>query len=56
MVEGRAALVNEAEYLIKLCGEEIQGREYGTVGPQVVLLHDLFVVDGVTDVNVGAKR
>jgi hypothetical protein len=43
-------------HLIELGGEEVEGGHDSPVGAEAVLLHDLFVVDRVPDVDVGRIR
>jgi hypothetical protein len=42
----------KAVYLVEFGGEQVQGSDDGAVGSQVVLFHDFFVVDGVSNINV----
>ena len=41
--------------LVELCCKEIKAGDDAAVGAELVLLHDLLVVDGVPNVNVGGK-
>jgi len=42
--------------LVKLCGKEIECGEDAAVGPEIVLLHDLVVVYGISNVDVCFER
>lgn len=48
---GRSFL-DQSQDLIKLCGKQVQRGEDATIGAQIVLLHDLGIIDGIPDVNV----
>ncbi|TLD03438.1 uncharacterized protein PgNI_11601 [Pyricularia grisea] len=50
------ALLQQVQYLVNLCREQVQRCEDAAVGSQVVLLHDLLVVDRVADVDVAVER
>ena len=47
--------LKQTEDLVNLRGEEVEGGEDAAVGAEVVLLHDFFVVDGVTDVDIAVE-
>ncbi|KAI6773838.1 hypothetical protein HG531_000687 [Fusarium graminearum] len=53
---GLGALLKQVDDLIDLCSEEVKRSQDSTVGAKVVLLHDLFVVDRVADIDVGLER
>lgn len=50
-----AALLEKVEHLVEARGEEVERCHDAAVGSEVVLLHDLLVLDRVTDVDVGTK-
>lgn len=52
----RRTLVEQVDDLVNFCREEVQGRQDAAVRSQVVLLHDLLIVDRVADVNVAFER
>lgn len=49
----RGAFFKQTQHLVKLGGKQVQGRNDAAVGAKLELLHDFFVVHGVTDVHVG---
>ena len=51
----QTALLENGHDLVDLGAEEVEGGEDGAVGTEVVLLHDLLVVDRVADVDVGVE-
>ena len=52
----RAPRLDQREHLLEARRKEVQRREDAAVGPELVLLHDLAVVDGVAHVDVRAER
>jgi hypothetical protein len=48
----KTLLLQQSAHLIKLSGEEVKAGDDAPVWTQLILLHDLLVVDGVPDVNV----
>ena len=48
----RRPLLENVHHLVEARGEEVEARHDGAVGPQVVLPHDLLVIDGVAHVEV----
>lgn len=50
------ALLEEGNDLIDLGRKQVEGGEDTTVGPQIVLFHNLFVVYAVADIDVGLER
>jgi hypothetical protein len=51
----QTALLEDGHDLVDLGAEKIEGGEDGAVGAEIVLLHDLLVVDRVADVDVGVE-
>ena len=47
---------NERDYLVKLSSKEIKGSQDGSVWSELISLHDILVLDRVTNVNVAWKR
>jgi hypothetical protein len=49
-------LLEHANHLVDLCGKQIQRSHDGAVGPEVVVLHDISVLDRLADVDVAVER
>lgn len=49
-------LINQIQNLIKFCSKKIQASQDCTVWTQAILPHNLFIVNGITNINVTRKR
>jgi len=56
VVDVRGSFLAQADDLIESRGEEVRGGQNPAVRPELVLPHDLLVVDGVLNVDVGVVR
>lgn len=45
-------LRDQTDYLVELGGKQIQRSQDGTVGTKLISLHHVFVLDGVSDIDV----